>query len=120
MLIQPFKKYVVLCKGPDQKIYRWYLDVQPNHKAWKIVNEDIKVGEKFKGYFILSIDDITNDMSNSNQVQHKKDPFKEFKKPVSIEQFDFDSIPSYSYTCQICGGVVRNDICTTCMFDWDS
>ncbi|OSX54782.1 hypothetical protein [Anoxybacillus ayderensis] len=142
MLIKPFRKYIVLCKGPDQKTYRWHLNVQPEFKAWKIANEDVQIGQYFKGYLILSIDDITDKPTTiSNDFLHEKSHLKKFdesisqdeldlglndekftKHFISLDEFDIDSIPSYgsSSSCEICGGTVRNGVCTTCMFDWDS
>ncbi|MGG3006682.1 hypothetical protein [Geobacillus stearothermophilus] len=136
MLIKPFRKYVVLCKGPDQKTYRWHLNVKPGYKAWKIVNENVQVGDKFKGYLILSINDITNEFEfalNQTEMDYQddEDDFEFWEKPISKDEFDFAvsqfdlefavrPFYSQSYRCQICGGVVVNDICTDCMFDWGS
>ncbi|WP_061810469.1 cold shock domain-containing protein [Rossellomorea vietnamensis] len=46
----------------------------------------------------------------------------EFLDSVALSGAHFAAVPSFSqsYRCDICGGVVANDICTSCMFDWDS
>ncbi|MGM0852398.1 MAG: hypothetical protein ACQEWI_07285 [Bacillota bacterium] len=38
MLIRAFKKYIVLCEGPDHNLYRWNLDVVPGKKAWRVID----------------------------------------------------------------------------------
>lgn len=125
MLIEAFKKYTVICKGTNQKTYRWHLRVEPGYKAWKIVNHDITPKEIFNGYFIISIDVTTDKTSKSECI---KVPFN---KPISTNAFHtsvaqsglgFAATPSISqsYRCQMCGGIVANDICTDCMFDWDN
>jgi hypothetical protein len=153
MLIKPFNKYVIVCKGRDQQLYRWHLKVEPWYKAWKVVNQEVQVGKKFKGYSILTIDNVTNtpygehfndlelwgkskqynDLKpeNKTEAKYEEDFDSEFwEQPISEEDFDFAvstsdlgfaATPSYgqSYRCQICGGIVANDICTDCMFDWD-
>jgi cold shock CspA family protein len=46
----------------------------------------------------------------------------EFLDSVASSGAVYPAAPSFtkSYHCDICGGVVANDICTSCMFDWDS
>ncbi|MBN8194199.1 cold shock domain-containing protein [Bacillus sp. NTK074B] len=46
----------------------------------------------------------------------------EFLDSVATSGTHYAATPSFSqsYRCDICGGVVANDICTNCMFDWDS
>lgn len=151
MLIKPFRKYVVVCRGEDSDIYRWHLKVEPWYKAWKVANYSISVGDVFKGYFILYIDDVTykpygekfddlklwgkttseNDFILEDSKKDQKNSLEFWEVPISEYEFDFAvetsnigfaAYPSYSqsFRCQICGGVVANDICTDCMFDWDS
>lgn len=131
MVIQAFHKYIVLCQK-GQQLYRWHLDVTPWNNAWKILNEKIEVGSIFKGHFILSIEEIEGQKSfNEKLAINDEDDLEFWEHPISEEEFDcavqesgigFAVSPSYGQTfrCQICGGVVANDICTECMFDWDS
>lgn len=126
MKIKAFRTYTVICKGTDQKTYRWHLKVEPGYIAWKAVNQHIIPKKTFKGYLIISIDDVTT----ASPTTHLTDPpgfkkaisEKEFNFTLSQSEIDFSVRPSYSqsFRCQMCGGVVTNDICTDCMFDWDS
>lgn len=150
MIIQPFRKYIVICRGDDGQSYRWNLVVEPGRRAWNILNEVIIVGHIFKGFMILSIQDVTdpNNVLEDDIVElfkqycipkfHDSDDDEmdidddvPWNKSISLDEFDFaistsnvgySAQPTFSqsYRCQICGGVVAGDICTDCMFDWDS
>lgn len=126
MLIEAFKKYIVLCKGPDHKVYRWNLDVVPGKKAWKVKDQIFKIGNMVKDHYIISIEEVKEVM---NEDCSDEEEF--WEQPISEDEFDFavgDSgigfavNPSFgqAYRCDICGGIVASDICTSCMFDWDS
>src|SRR4051794_19956040 len=84
MIIKPFRKYVVLCKGFDQKIYRWHLKVEPWYKAWKVVNQDVQVRDIFKGYLILSIEDVID-----TPYEEKFDNLKLWEIPILKKELDF-------------------------------
>lgn len=125
MLIKAFKKYIVLCKGPDNNLYRWNLDVVPGKKAWRVRDRDFKIGYTVKGYRILSIEEIPDLFEECCEEEEF------FEPPISEDEFDFavgDSgigfavNPSFgqAYRCDLCGGIVASDVCTSCMFDWDS
>lgn len=127
MIIQPFKQYIVICKGVNNQQYRWYLNISPSMNAWKIVNEDIRIGETFKKHLILHIEEV----HKNNILFDQEDEFEFWDKPIAESEFKnairqsnlgfaVDPIYDQSYRCQICGGIVANDICTECMFDWDS
>jgi len=133
MKIEAYKRYTVLCRkinGIQNIIYQWDLIVEPHHKAWRILGENISVGQVFKGHLILSIEEVEHKM-----IQYKKDyPYENdyaWTRPINEDEFNFSVLqsnigfavaPIYeaSYRCQLCGGVVANDICTACMFDWDN
>lgn len=144
MIIKPYRKYVVSCRGRDMKLYRWHLWIKPEHKAWKIVNQEIKAGELFKEHLILTVEDVTDTpygetFPSLNLWKHSSDAaFTEFDDSpdgddhiITEEEFKYAlassnvyfagyTSRSQSYRCQICNGVVVNDICTDCCFDWDS
>lgn len=135
MIIKPFHKYIVLC-SKGNKTYRWYLNLEPQYKAWKIVNKHIQLGDNIKGYKIISMEEQPLGINvKLEELPWESDFSKEslnfWNKPIHKDEFDFyvntsgidfAVSPSYSqsYRCQICGGVVANNVCTECMFDWDS
>lgn len=114
----------------NNKQYRWDLNLKPKNKAWKVVNQNITEGSIFKGYYILSIADVTLDNLfvtfdfNSDDFVPSKKSFskRKYEEEVSLSNIGYASRPSYdtSYTCFICGGIVAGDRCTSCMFDWDN
>jgi hypothetical protein len=125
MLIKANGKYVIISQDSNNLIHQWNLTIVPGKRAWKLVNKDIKVGDVLNGYKILAIKTVyeppTIDLDDDEW----------WKRPISRKEFDmsvymsgigFAVEPCYeaSYRCQICGGVVANDICTQCMFDWDN
>lgn len=132
MLIEPNKQYRVLCKKVSAiqlQQYVWHLDVKADKKAWKIVNQNVEVGSIVHGHLILSISDCTPDSisanyQNSHSVCEEEDLIseEEFTDAINGSSFSYAASPffGHSYRCQICNGVVANDICTDCMFDWDS
>lgn len=143
MIIHPFRKYVVSCLGSDKKTYRWHLWMEPYFKAWNVVDQEIKVGEVFKGHLILSVEDVTDkpygamfscmDLWKRSEKSTNRKFEDDLAWPDDVDEDEFERAlastdlcfavdPSYSqsYRCQICGGVVANDICTQCCFDWDS
>ena len=46
----------------------------------------------------------------------------DFQNRVDLSGLDYAVRPVFSqaYSCDICGGIVANDRCTDCMFDWDA
>lgn len=135
MIIRPFHKYTVLC-SKGNKVYRWHLDLNPQNKAWKIVNRTIEVGDNIKGYEVLHVEEKTFEHSiNPKDLpwygDSSEDNLNFWKSPITKDEFNlsvdmsgigFAIRPHHgeSYRCQLCGGVVANNICTDCMFDWDS
>lgn len=131
MLIKPNKQYQVLCKRADAdhfQLYIWELDLKIGNRAWRIVNQEIEVGSIIHGHLVLSIVDCTPISSSvtyqdSNfTVENDQISEEEFINAINSSSFSYAASPfsGQSYRCQICNGVVANDICTDCMFDWDS
>lgn len=137
MLIQPCRHYVVHCQqrkdilNNDQTIRIWNLIVLPDYKSWNIIDQDIQINTYFFDHFILSIEDITDSKYGSSTIFMNKlmdlEPDwedGEFTDPneASVMRYELDINTYYgsSYRCQFCNGVVIDDRCTDCMFDWDS
>ena len=133
MKIQAHKRYHLLCRKINdiQNItYLWDLVIEPYHKAWRILGEDIYVNQIFKEHHILSIEEVDcKPIQQKNHLPYEDD--YEWTRPIDRDEFNFSVLqsnigfavaPVYdaSYRCQFCGGVVANDICTACMFDWDN
>lgn len=127
MLIKKNGKYRIISRGPENLIYEWNITISPVKKAWKLVNKDIKVGDILNGYTILSATTVYEPITEDTEY----DKFQWSASPISEEEFDFAVYqsnlgytiePSFdqSYRCQLCDGIVANDVCTNCMFDWDS
>lgn len=94
--------YIVDCIDLNTNIhYRWHLNFVPFNKAYRIKNEDLKVGTTFRGrYLILKVTDVTNKINFNNQCN---------------ENDNFWS------TCPVCGSYLGDGICQVCRsFDWDS
>lgn len=123
MLITPFKKYLVHCRDTDQIEYHWHLDVLPGKKAWKLAEQKIETGMMFKGFFILSIEEKVAPQSHLTSFNSSQKSITKNEFDVAIDMSDFIHAvkPSFSqsYRCHICQGVVANDRCSSCMFDWD-
>lgn len=137
MIIEPYKTYVVICKGPDNQIYQWNLNTTPGRKAWKILHRDIQPNTIFYNHYILSIENVSTELT-SDFMKHVIAPLEEPStedyaqktKPISANEamsataeLGFPVQFAYTtatYRCQFCNGVVVNDICSECMFDWDS
>ena len=128
MFIKANGKYRIIAKGPDTLIYEWNLTIIPSKRAWKIVSKDLKKGDMLNGYLILFIEDVSPKYSfkfyrDEEDYNWKRDiTEEEFQYAVASSNLGFTVYPSLSqsYRCDICGGIVANDICTDCMFDWDS
>lgn len=131
MKIQPYRHYVVHCKQANQTYCIWNLIVLPGYKSWRIIGEDIQVNTYFYDHLILSIEDITDtERSKVKVVTNDCEPeINPWEAPISLDDYHeavrtagFYLNPCYgsTYRCQICNGVVINDICSECMFDWNS
>jgi hypothetical protein len=123
MLIKPNGKYIIISRDQNNLIHRWNLTIIPSKRAWKLAYKDINVGDVLNGYKILSIKKVyeppTEELDDEWDIPISED---EFDFAVSYSGIGFAVEPTYdeSYRCPLCGGIVANDICTNCMFDWDS
>lgn len=126
MIIEPYNHYEILCLGSDKKTYRWHISTLPTKRAWKLVNIDVKAGFMISGFHILHVSKVppllqlNEDLLKTSVTK----PFSEdeFQEAIYGSSFEYGVSPSYhqSFSCQICGGIVASNICTSCMFDWDS
>lgn len=123
MLLMPYKEYVVHCRDIDQIEYRWHLDMHPGKKSWQVVNKIIEPGLIFKDHLILSVEELVAPQSSSTFYNSTKKSISKSEFNFASDTLDFihASSPLYesAYRCHICDGVVANNRCSSCMFDWD-
>lgn len=122
MLIQSYQKYEVLCKNVASGVlYRWHLNVIPGNKAWKVVYMDLRSKTLIKGYSIIYIKDLEDNNFTVSKREARTFNKTDFHNKVDRSDLGYAARPLFSqaYKCDICGGVVANNICTDCMFDWD-
>ncbi|OXS74183.1 hypothetical protein [Domibacillus enclensis] len=124
MLIRPYHRYTVLVEDSNHIQYVWHLNVLPHKKAWRVANLEMNWATVFKGYLILDIEELDGaevgiDEETDEDLHISMDDFH-MAVGMSGIGYAVDPLYSTSYRCQICGGIVANDICTDCMFDWDS
>lgn len=100
-------KYIIDCYDLITDVYyRWHLHFVPSNKAYRIIDEDIYIGQDFRYcYYILDI---------KNMGKKKEDKQTE-NFSNNIEKDNFWS------TCPVCGDYLGEGVCSTCHgFDWDS
>jgi hypothetical protein len=117
MLIKSNRKYEIICKDNSDLIHQWNLTIIPSKRAWKLNNQEIKPGDELNGYSILSVKKKVCQYNDHSSILKE-----DFIHSVNTSGIRFAVDPTYqaAYCCQLCGGIVANDICTECMFDWDS
>lgn len=135
MLIKENGKYTIISKDSHGLTYKWSLTIIPSKRAWKLANKQVNPGDILNGYTVISA--LEGHYPSFTKSNNDSTPFtrnswcQEEKLPISKGDF-YDSVytsgidyavePSFhqAYRCDLCGGIVANDICTNCMFDWDS